>query len=207
MCAYILGFKGPEECSELGFLLLLENWVSVGTTRRWKKPQECYSMFCQSWGDQSSATKGCESDFLFLFKSQDLSANRGCPLTDCAFYHLAGLHRDLTILVESKYKSEPTVDKYASPDNIILLSAHLTMWKVPFQRQMRERCVSSMPYSEAEPRRSPDSSNIAVIFVGSQLWKQNLENAATVQYGASGVSWEYLRGTVNSFFTKPLSYY
>lgn len=124
-----------------------------------------------------------------------------------AFYHLAGLHRDLTMLAECKYKSEPTVDKYASPDNIILLSAHLTMWKVPFQRQMREHCVSCMPYSEAEPRRSPDSSNIAVIFVGSQLWKQNLENAATVQYGASGVSWEYLRRTVNSFFTKPLTFY
>lgn len=54
-------------------------------------------------------------------KSQDLSANRGCPLTGCAIYHLAGISRDLTNVAECKYKSESTL---TNMPHLTTLSCH-----------------------------------------------------------------------------------
>lgn len=93
-----------------------------------KKPQECYSMFARVEKISQVPQKAVSQTSFSCLKSQDLSANRGCALTGCAIYHLAGFNRDFTIIAACEYQPEFTVDNHASPDNsIMLLSAHLTM--------------------------------------------------------------------------------
>lgn len=167
--------------------------VSVGTLKDPKRSHKNVTLcFARVEKISQMPQKAVSQTSLSCLKSQDLSANRGCPLTGCAIYLLDEFNPNLTVTAKGKAKSESTVDKYASPDNIILSLAHLRLWKVPFWRQIGECCVSSTPSWEAEPKRSPDSSNIAVIFTWSQLWMENLRNAAGVQYGASGVLWTRL---------------
>lgn len=165
----------------------LGNWHPNGSTRRRKKPQECCSVF---WEDQSSAAKGCESDFLFLFKKSGLICKeRTC--TQRLFYlssHWAGVSPDLSIAAERAYKSELAVDKYPSPDNAALFSAHLGTPDASFQRQMgeRRRVGRALLWGWAKKilRQFKDCAQLC----SKPVVKQNV----TLKYGASGVLWAHL---------------